>query len=141
MTTLKAAAAAVGYTADQARKRLAILAPFLDGSVQRGPRGAILLSEEAVELLRRVHDLEASGHSLREAVALTLAQGGPGRPAETSGSATVAKGEDSGWPTPGQGGPRPEEAELVRILWALVGILAFATAAMVGLGVAALLAR
>lgn len=134
MTTLKEAAAAVGYTADQARKRLAILAPFLDGSVQRGPRGAILLSEEAVELLRRVHDLEASGHSLREAVALTVGQDGPGRPTEAQGeaprSANVA-----------QGGPTKEEAELVRILWVLTGILAFATAAMVGLGVAAILAR
>jgi len=141
MRTLKEAAAAIGYTPEQARKRLAMLAPFLDGAVQRGPRGAILLSEEAVELLRRIHDLEASGHSLREAVALAVAQGGPGRPTEIAGSATVAKGEDAGWPTPAQGGPGSEEVELVRILWVLVGILAFATAAMVGLGVAALLAR
>lgn len=141
MTTLKEAAAAVGYTPEQARKRLAFLAPFLDGSVQRGPRGAILLSEEAVELLRRVRELEAAGHNLREAVALALGQGGPGRPTETSGSATVAKGEAAGRPTPAQGGPRSEEAELVKILWVLVGILAFATAATVGLGVAALLAR
>lgn len=131
MRTLKEAAAAVGYTPDQIRKRLATLGPFLDGSVQRGPRGAILLSEEAVELLRRIHDLEASGHNLREAVALALGQGGPGRPTEAQGeaprSADVA-----------QGGPRSEEANLVRLLWVLVGVLAFATAAIVGLGVAAL---
>lgn len=138
---MKEAAAAVGYTPDQIRKRLATLGPFLDGSVQRGPRGAILLAEEAVELLRRIHELEAAGHNLREAVALALGQGGPGRPTEISGSATVAKGEDSGWPTPAQGGPTSADAELIKILRVLVGIFAFATAAMVGLGVAALLAR
>ncbi|MEM2125437.1 MAG: hypothetical protein QXQ53_03465 [Candidatus Methanosuratincola sp.] len=122
MWTLKEAAAAVGYTPDQIRKRLATLGPFLDGAVQRGPRGAILLSEEAVGLIRRIHELEASGHNLREAVA--LAQG------EAPRSANVA-----------QRGPRPEEAELVKILWVLVGILAFATMAMVGLGMAALINR
>lgn len=141
MYTLRQAAEAAGYTLDQTRKRLALLAPFLDGAVQRGPRGAVLLAPEAVELLRRIHDLEASGHSLREAVTLTLGQGGPGRPAVDPGQATVTQGEASDRPTPAQGGPTSTEAEVIKILWVLAGILGFATVTMVGLGVAALLTR
>ncbi|MEM4501022.1 MAG: hypothetical protein QW512_02695 [Thermofilaceae archaeon] len=141
MWTLREAAAAVGYTPEQARKRLTVLAPFLDGSIQRGPRGAILISEGAVDLLRCLHDLEAAGYNLREAVALALGQNELGRPTETRTQATVALGETSERPTPTQRGPTSEYDELIGILWGLMGILAFATIAMVGLGIAALMTR
>lgn len=130
MLTLKQAATSVGYTADQVRKRLAMLAPLLDGAIHRGPRGAILLSEEAVDLLRRLRDLETSGHSLREAMSLALAQDGPGGPMLGPGS-----------PTKAQGKPMSENGELIKILWTLVAILGFGVTAIVALGIASLMTR
>ena len=90
MLTLKELEECTGFTRDQLRRRLALLRPRLNGQVHRGPRGAILVEEEVVELLRELKALEDQGLGLAEALgALT---NGEGSPMEGQGGATVAQG-------------------------------------------------
>lgn len=118
MWTLREVSKATGYTLDQLRKRLAILAPYLDGEVQRGPRSAIVLSEQAVTILRRMAELEKQGHGLREAAAKACVQVG------LNGSSASPDHSGRSWTAVSN---NEELLRLLRVVVLLLAILALST--------------
>lgn len=150
---IREAAKETGYTVNQLRERLAALTAYLDGDLQRGPQNAIILTEHGLDLIRRLADLEASGLSFPEALAKLQKDGGIGeaRLALTENEQHSVKVGEDRQPsvevsaTFAEGGQRSAnvdiDAELIHILWTLTTILGVGVAAMVGLGIAALLTR
>lgn len=69
MKTLRDVAKELELSVDAVRKRVRLLEGALDGEVQRGPRGVLLLSDEAVELIRRLEEVRRQdGITLEQAV-------------------------------------------------------------------------
>lgn len=67
MYTIKDLAKVLGLSEKQVRRRLSILAPYLDGACRKGPRGKILVDEQVVDLLRTLLSRERAGISLNDA--------------------------------------------------------------------------
>ena len=73
--TLREVAGELGLSEDAVRKRLGLIRPFLNGSVRRGNKGAILLEDDAVEMLLRMEELRKEGLTLAQAAELLTASG------------------------------------------------------------------
>lgn len=70
MYTLREIAEELGLSVDAVRKRVRLVADHLNGGIQRGPRGVLLLSDEAVELLRTLEEVRhQEGITLEQALA------------------------------------------------------------------------
>ena len=129
-----------GYSRDQLKRRLALLRAHGRDGVHRGAHGALLVPDDLANLLRRMAELEQEGLSPREALSWAL-DGAQERPPSAE--------ECTATPTPAQLGAQGRsgapttalDAELLRLLWALFGLLTLATAGVLGLGIAALLKR
>lgn len=129
-----------GYSRDQLKRRLALLRELGRDGVHRGAHGALLVPDDLVQLLVRMAEQERKGLAPREALALAL---------ESAEERCSAAEERAGAPTLASVGAEERQAapttsmdvEFMRLLWALFGLLAFATAGMLGLGIAALLTR
>jgi len=52
----------------QVRRRLALVLPYLDGHLRKGPRGKILVDEQGLDLLQEMVARERAGASLTQAV-------------------------------------------------------------------------
>jgi|Deesub1362A_J573_1020465.scaffolds.fasta_scaffold04590_4 hypothetical protein len=72
--TIKEAMEKTGYSRSQLQRRLELLRPVLNGALRKGPKNALQLSEEAVELLRKLRNLEAQGLRPIDAVELLRAE-------------------------------------------------------------------
>ena len=73
--TLREVASELGLSEDAVRKRLGLIRPFLNGSIRRGNKGAILLEDDAVEMLLRMEELRKEGLTLAQAAELLTASG------------------------------------------------------------------
>lgn len=73
--TLREVASELGLSEDAVRKRLGLIRPFLNGSIRRGKKGAILLEDDAVEMLLRMEELRKEGFTLAQAAELLTASG------------------------------------------------------------------
>ena len=73
--TLREVAGELGLSEDAVRKRLGLIRPFLNGSIRRGKKGAILLEDDAVEMLLRMEELRKEGFTLAQAAELLTASG------------------------------------------------------------------
>jgi len=73
--TLREVAGELGLSEDAVRKRLGLIRPFLNGSIRRGNKGAILLEDDAVEMLLRMEELRKEGFTLAQAAELLTASG------------------------------------------------------------------
>ena len=74
--TIKEVMEKTGYSRSQLQRRLELLRPVLNGAVRKGPKNALQLSEEAVQLLLRLRDLEGQGFRPVDAVARLMAETG-----------------------------------------------------------------
>jgi len=59
--TIKEAMEKTGYSRSQLQRRLELLRPVLNGTLRKGPKNALQLSEEVVQLLLKLRDLEGQG--------------------------------------------------------------------------------
>ncbi len=73
--TLREVAGELGLSEDAVRKRLGLIRPYLNGSIRRGKKGAILLEDDAVEMLLRMEELRKEGLTLAQAAELLTASG------------------------------------------------------------------
>ena len=69
MLTMEQAAAAVGVSPRQLRRRVEATRPLLPPFIRRGEKNRVLLDPGAVEILRAVEDRRASGATLTDATA------------------------------------------------------------------------
>ena len=69
MLTMEQAAAAVGVSPRQLRRRVEATRPLLAPFIRRGEKNRVLLDPGAVEILRAVEDRRASGATLTDATA------------------------------------------------------------------------
>ena len=72
--TVKEVMQQTGYSRSQLQRRLELLRPVLNGAVRKGPKNALQLSEEAVQLLLRLRDLESQGFRPVDAVARVMSE-------------------------------------------------------------------
>ncbi len=63
-----------GYSRSQIQRRLDLLRPVLDGNLRKGPKNAVILSAEAVNLLIKMRELEDQGFRPIDAAAQVLAE-------------------------------------------------------------------
>jgi len=116
MKTLKDVAAELGLSPDSVRKRLRLLGE-LNGNVQRGPRGVLLLSDEVVELLKELE-------RIRTEEGLSLIQAGS-RLAQRRTNLDGGQIQAGSRLDPKRIQPESEEilAELKRIRWVLMVLI------------------
>jgi uncharacterized membrane protein len=69
MLTLEEAAKTLGMTRRQLRRRLEAAKPVLAPYLRRGDKNRLLLDYGAIEILRRLQDIQARGMTMREALA------------------------------------------------------------------------
>ena len=67
MLTMEQAAAAVGVSPRQLRRRVEATRPLLAPFIRRGEKNRVLFDQGAVEILRAVEDRRASGATLEDA--------------------------------------------------------------------------
>ncbi|RLA78793.1 MAG: hypothetical protein DRG36_05800 [Deltaproteobacteria bacterium] len=72
--TIKEVMEKTGYSRSQLQRRLELLRPVLNGAVRKGPKNALQLSEEALQLLLRLRDLEGRGFRPIDAVARLMSE-------------------------------------------------------------------
>ena len=72
--TIKEVMEKTGYSRSQLQRRLELLRPVLNGAVRKGPKNALQLGEEAVQLLLRLRDLEGQGFRPIDAVARVMSE-------------------------------------------------------------------
>ena len=104
--TLRDVAAELGLSEDAVRKRLNLIRPYLNGSIQRGKQGTLLLDDTAVELLLRMEELRREeGLTLPQAAARLTAPDGDRPNAEGPSEDPPASG-------PHPPDPRPDSDRL-----------------------------
>jgi hypothetical protein len=69
MLTLEEAAKTLGISRRQLRRRLEAARPVLAPYIRRGDKNRLLLDYGAIEILRRLQDIQARGRTMREALA------------------------------------------------------------------------
>jgi uncharacterized membrane protein len=69
MLTLEEAAKTLGISRRQLRRRLEAARPALAPYLRRGDKNRLLLDYGAIEILRRLQDIQARGRTMREALA------------------------------------------------------------------------
>lgn len=74
--TVKEVMEKTGYSRSQLQRRLELLRPVLNGALRKGPKNALQLSEEAVQMLLRLRDLEGQGFRPVDAVARVISENG-----------------------------------------------------------------
>ena len=93
--TIKDVMEKTGYSRSQLQRRLDLLRPVLNGALRKGPKNALQLGEEAVQLLIKLRDLEGQGFRPVDAVARVISE--IGEKQDKAPKNTEPKNEKQAW--------------------------------------------